>query len=209
MHICGHLYSHLLNYWHKSKWVVFMIICFVQEIYTYNVTNWKYHFPEESGMGLYAAVAWPLTDINIDVFGAVFFEAYYSLPDNQTTYEYPPVIAVRSFGRKLVYDTLETKLNSKGYPGKACLLRSICEAASYSMQHLNGVLGDLFHILLTPSTTNDTNEDYFSEYWEAEETGSKTQNCEQYNSCHVLLVMCKLQSSLRYLPLLLAFSYPP
>ncbi|XP_076256233.1 uncharacterized protein LOC143193758 [Rhynchophorus ferrugineus] len=166
------------------------VICLTSRVtgQSYNVYNALYHFPSGSGMGLYVAVAWPLTDINIDVFGAVFLEAYYSLPFNDTQLQYPPVVSDRSLGRRSVYESLISKFDAKGYPGKACLLRSICEAASYSMQHFNGVLGDLFHILLTPSTSSDSKEDYFLEYWQAEEAGTNTQNCESYNACRINLL---------------------
>lgn len=35
-----------------------------------------------------------------------------------------------------------------GYPGKSCLLRTICEAAEFTFQH-EGVLNDILHIVLT------------------------------------------------------------
>ena len=35
-----------------------------------------------------------------------------------------------------------------GYRGKECLLRAICEASEYSLEH-NGVLADILHIVLT------------------------------------------------------------
>lgn len=50
--------------------------------------------------------------------------------------------------RQLVYSGLEKMMDSHGRNGKACLLRSICEAAETSLRH-NGLIGELFHIFLT------------------------------------------------------------
>lgn len=38
---------------------------------------------------------------------------------------------------------------SNGYPGKDCLLRTICEAAATPIHEISGVLGEMIHILLT------------------------------------------------------------
>lgn len=50
--------------------------------------------------------------------------------------------------RQLVYSGLERMLDNHGRNGKACLLRSICEAAETSLRH-NGLIGELLHIFLT------------------------------------------------------------
>lgn len=36
----------------------------------------------------------------------------------------------------------------EGYPARACLLRSICEASEYPLDH-NGVLGGIIHVIFT------------------------------------------------------------
>lgn len=38
---------------------------------------------------------------------------------------------------------------SMGLNGRACLLKAICEAAEHPLGIYNGVLGDIFHIILT------------------------------------------------------------
>ncbi|XP_060534086.1 uncharacterized protein LOC132706642 [Cylas formicarius] len=155
----------------------------------YEVPNYKFHFPSGSGMGIYAALALPLTDLpNIDVFLAFFLEAFYSLPFNETSYEYPPLVSRRSFTRKSFYQSLESKLDARGYPGKMCLLRSICEASMHTVQHSSGVLGDLLHLVLTPSASIDPDQDYFADYEKAELDGLDKQDCSDYNDCPVSIL---------------------
>ncbi|ERL83653.1 hypothetical protein D910_07477, partial [Dendroctonus ponderosae] len=142
-----------------------------------------------TGKPIYAALALPVPDSpDIDLFYAVFFEAYYSLPDNTTTYEFPPLVSDRAFGRKTLYESIKEKLLLKGYPGKECILKAICEAAAYTTLHANGVIGDLVHLLFTPSSTNNGDESYFAEYKEAEKIGWDTQNCKTYNNCQINLL---------------------
>ncbi|XP_019540352.3 uncharacterized protein LOC109411277 [Aedes albopictus] len=52
-----------------------------------------------------------------------------------------------------IYRMLETIGDQKGYNGRSCLLRTICEAAEAKFSHSSGIIGELLHILLTPSTT--------------------------------------------------------
>ncbi|KAJ3640055.1 hypothetical protein Zmor_003375 [Zophobas morio] len=144
----------------------------------FRVPNWKFHFLPGTGMGLFLAVAVPLDLPNKNAYLAYNFEANYPLPGNETYFEYPPLIQ-RRIDRKLVYTALETKMESNGYPGRPCLLRTICEAARHTTQYANGVLGDLIHILFTPSSSNNT--DLPSDYEEAEKHGSKKSDCSRYN----------------------------
>ncbi|XP_055605719.1 uncharacterized protein LOC129753897 [Uranotaenia lowii] len=53
------------------------------------------------------------------------------------------------------YKMLEAIGDQKGYNGRSCLLRTICEAAEARFSHSNGILGELLHILFTPSTSAD------------------------------------------------------
>uniref|UniRef100_A0A1B0CF04 Putative secreted protein n=1 Tax=Lutzomyia longipalpis TaxID=7200 RepID=A0A1B0CF04_LUTLO len=79
--------------------------------------------------------------------------------------------------RKKIYKILESKLQNHGYRGRACLLRSICESAEGPIHELNGVIGDVFHIILTPSSS--VREDIHEEYYRAEELGRKGE-CSKY-----------------------------
>lgn len=50
--------------------------------------------------------------------------------------------------RKRIYQWIEAKLELYGYQGKVCLLRVICEHRTSSFSKYNGILGDMFHIVL-------------------------------------------------------------
>ncbi|XP_062564396.1 uncharacterized protein LOC134227129 [Armigeres subalbatus] len=54
-----------------------------------------------------------------------------------------------------IYRMLEAIVDEKGYNGRSCLLRTICEAAEVKFSHSSGIIGELLHILLAPSTTPD------------------------------------------------------
>ncbi|KAG5890663.1 hypothetical protein JTB14_034951 [Gonioctena quinquepunctata] len=145
----------------------------------YTIPN-KIHFPYTTVgnpyVGMFVAIAVPL-DLRgpADVFMSMNFEGSYALPQNQTTLTYPPIIS--SSSRKFLYDLLERKLKGYGYPGKPCLKRAICEAAEYTTKNL-GVLGDLLHILLTPSSSK--NESSLEDYAESEEYGRTKKHCKKY-----------------------------
>ncbi|XP_046432191.1 uncharacterized protein [Neodiprion pinetum] len=111
-------------------------------------------FPEGSGMGIFFAIGIPLDIPDRSVTFSFYFEANYLLPD-------PPSVAEteseqtfhrRSINRSLAYQLIESKLDGAGYPGRSCLLRSICEATVNPVGN-NGLLGDIIHILFTPSTS--------------------------------------------------------
>lgn len=63
---------------------------------------------------LFLAIAIPLELPHNNVFLSYNFEANYNLPQNDTTYDYPPIISDRSLGisRKNAYAALEFKLKS-------------------------------------------------------------------------------------------------
>ncbi|KAK9758632.1 DM4/DM12 family [Popillia japonica] len=132
-------------------------------------------------MGLFLAVAMPLEIPEPEVFVSYNFEANYNLPENQTTFQYPPVVSrAMDIARKEIYDAIEFKMDSHGFAGKPCLLRAICEATEYSLQHTD-VLGDIVHVVLTPSTSKSEG---LSEYEKAEKYGRLKKNCKRYNkSC--------------------------
>lgn len=99
-----------------------------------------------------------------DIFISVNFEAGYNLPENETQFTFPPIIAASA--RQILYDLFERKLErsvvrtqkvlfsekdfrfSHGYPGRDCLLRAICEGSELSTLG-TGVFGDIVHLVLT------------------------------------------------------------
>ncbi|XP_055605298.1 uncharacterized protein LOC129753504 [Uranotaenia lowii] len=81
------------------------------------------------------------------------------------------------YTRKKMYRAIEQQLNKIGLDGKKCLLRSICEANDNPMMEHNGILGDLVHLILSPSTSED--ENLPPEFYKAERAGIAG-SCQRY-----------------------------
>ncbi|XP_058816031.1 uncharacterized protein LOC131679337 [Topomyia yanbarensis] len=81
------------------------------------------------------------------------------------------------FTRKKIYHAIEEQMKKNGFNGKKCLLRAICEAAEIPMLENNGVVGDLVHIILSPSSSQD--ENLPAEFYKAEKLGIEG-NCQKY-----------------------------
>ncbi|XP_018332721.1 uncharacterized protein LOC108742155 [Agrilus planipennis] len=176
-----------------TRWLCFTVVVLCQFIIIWCQPGISFpnliHFPYGSPyMGLIIAVATPLDLQNIDAFVAWSFEASYNLPTNQTNFTYPPILS-RAFdfiSRKSLYEVVETRIAKFGYEGKQCLLRAICEATAYTFDH-NGVLGDLLHLVLRP--TSSENEHLPADYTEAEKIGEENANCTKYTErCPVSLL---------------------
>ncbi|CAG9565937.1 unnamed protein product [Danaus chrysippus] len=78
------------------------------------------------------------------------------------------------------YKIMEHMMERYGYSGRPCLLRTICEAAEVPFTYENGLLGEIGHILFTPSTTKDSLSHHTdNEYHAAERLGRDIgRNCE-------------------------------
>ncbi|XP_026493274.2 uncharacterized protein LOC113398640 [Vanessa tameamea] len=85
------------------------------------------------------------------------------------------------------YKIMEHMIERYGYSGRPCLLRSICEAAEVPFTYENGLLGEIGHILFTPSTTKDSLSHHTdNEYHAAERLGR-----EAGNSCEMMFPECE------------------
>ncbi|XP_041980985.1 uncharacterized protein LOC121734439, partial [Aricia agestis] len=136
-------------------------------------------FTKATQWGVFATVSVPIHPETL-VSAAWFFEANYYNVDNATYFE-PLLGDIETTARKKhdspshhltrhhLYTVIESMLERHGYPGRPCLLRAICENAASDPQ--NGVLGDLLHLALTPSTS--LAEDIDDCYYEAEFWGSE------------------------------------
>ncbi|CAG4940036.1 unnamed protein product [Parnassius apollo] len=151
-------------------------------------------FTPNTQWGVFVTVSIPLhPETTVSV--AWFFEANYYNVANATYFE--PLLgdtmiptkrnqrSVDSFSqvltRKRLYVFIESLLEKHGYSGRACLLRAICEGTTSHFWH-NGVLGDVLHLILTPSTSI-SEIDVEDCYYEAEYNGLEEQ-CEYYfNEC--------------------------
>ncbi|XP_072383221.1 uncharacterized protein [Diabrotica undecimpunctata] len=128
-------------------------------------------------MGILVTVAVPVeAGTPGEVLLSTLLEANYVIPSNQTRFTYPPDFPTAASGRMFLYELFKRKIEDFGFSGKNCLLRAICESAQMSSQH-TGLLGDILHILLTPSSSKM--EEELVEYQEAEHQG-KQNTCEKY-----------------------------
>ncbi|KAI8117336.1 hypothetical protein FF38_09279 [Lucilia cuprina] len=87
--------------------------------------------------------------------------------------------------RWTIYKGFEGLAERMGLSGRDCILKSICEAAETSFHYYNGLVAELLHILLTPSSSADqlsTHSD--NEYYHAEHLGRSGANCQRvFKSC--------------------------
>ncbi|XP_037943676.1 uncharacterized protein LOC119676508 [Teleopsis dalmanni] len=82
--------------------------------------------------------------------------------------------------RWLIYKVLEKFSENYGYAGRTCVLRTICEAADAPFHYGSGLLSEILHIILTPSTSADeltTHAD--NEYYHAEQIGRLGGPCNE------------------------------
>ncbi|XP_053690998.1 uncharacterized protein LOC128739529 [Sabethes cyaneus] len=87
--------------------------------------------------------------------------------------------------RWTTYKLLEKMGENYGVGGRACMLRSICEAAATEFTHTAGVFSELFHIVFSPSTTSEQiSEHSDNEYYRAEQLGREGAPCHQvFSEC--------------------------
>ncbi|XP_015609828.1 uncharacterized protein LOC107274805 isoform X2 [Cephus cinctus] len=128
---------------------------------------------------VFFAIGVPVDVPDKSVSFSFYFEANYPLPNKKNSSEY---FEKRSLDRTLAYEILESKFASAGFPGRICLLRTICEVAESQITG-NGLVGDLLHILFTPSSSRD--EGLPCEISEAE----STTDCKyHYRECPISLL---------------------
>ncbi|XP_055326698.1 uncharacterized protein LOC129580375 [Sitodiplosis mosellana] len=165
--------------------------------------NKRFVFLQTSGIGYLVALAIPTSAVNRQrVYMAFNFEAHYGLAsaetflskfkapfigDNEVKRDVHGTIVdnrLRHFSdkknvytRKNFYRIIEQQITSYGYNGTSCLLRTICETSETPFYENNGVFGNIFHILFTPSSSKAENIE--SIYYEAEYHG-QLQECQRY-----------------------------
>ncbi|XP_031621583.1 uncharacterized protein LOC116339695 [Contarinia nasturtii] len=101
----------------------------------------------------------------------------------------PKKISVARWG---IYKSIALLSQRQGLDGKSCVLRGICESAHTSFDYSNGILGELMHILMTPSLTDDGDEivDHDdNEYFHAEKLGKEGAPCEHiFKECKISIL---------------------
>ncbi|KAH8390322.1 hypothetical protein KR200_011958 [Drosophila serrata] len=91
-----------------------------------------------------------------------------------------PCRSLPAMSRTNFYIMLTDKLERSGYPGEPCLLRLICETNASTLGQVNGLLGNIVHIIFTPSSSSD--ENLVSDYYQAEWDGFWHGDCSSYVS---------------------------
>ncbi|CAG9772590.1 unnamed protein product [Ceutorhynchus assimilis] len=113
-------------------------------------------------------------------------KAFYLLPTNSSIFTNPEIGILdrksrskRSATRWKIYEAIENYLDRNNYPdGKACLLKSICEISAVPLEQKSGLIAEIFHSILTPSSTDDEIENHIhNEYHEAEKLGREVESC--------------------------------
>ncbi|XP_075979707.1 uncharacterized protein LOC142978944 [Anticarsia gemmatalis] len=152
-------------------------------------------FTENTQFGVIATVSIPVESSKY-LSVAWFYEAQYYNVANATWFEpllgdiVPPISGREDRSieenkdvvtRKSIYLFIETMLQRHGLPGRACILRAICENAETHFLH-NGLVGDLLYFILTPSTSS-SEDDLEDSFYEAEYYGLKNQCVCYYEDC--------------------------
>ncbi|XP_045101727.1 uncharacterized protein LOC123498572, partial [Portunus trituberculatus] len=83
--------------------------------------------------------------------------------------------------RPAMYAALEDILARIGLPGKACLLRTVCEVFQ-GPQPNHGFFGEVLHMLLNPSRAPSEQLGLLEAYLEAEKVGRTTGDCSAYHT---------------------------
>ncbi|CAO1423350.1 unnamed protein product [Diamesa hyperborea] len=118
---------------------------------------------------------------NADQLKPIYYPGIF---DNFTPVNYEKQNDTRA-SRWLVYDGFAKLLDTKGFNGRACVLRGICESAETKFTHHSGLFGELLHIVFTPSTTTDPiTTPAHHDYVEAEQLGKRDEACSEiFNQC--------------------------
>ncbi|XP_053691001.1 uncharacterized protein LOC128739533 [Sabethes cyaneus] len=147
--------------------------------------------------GFLIAIAIPLEIPGRNIYLSHNFEMNYVLPSNASQYRlwytmfknsaYNVSEAINRkrrmattprFDRRFLYEIIAERMTMYGYNGTGCIHKAICETLELPVHRHNGVLGDLTHIVFSPSSSED--ESIAHSYYEAEVDGGKS-DCSKYH----------------------------
>ncbi|XP_066993356.2 uncharacterized protein [Anabrus simplex] len=134
------------------------------------------YFPEGSYVQLITGFGLPIHSTpRQDVTFGMVLRYLYDLPTNASEM-YPMSSEERHVtegaARWHFYDILEEVITRSGLDGRACLLRAICEAAETPLGQ-DSILGEMLHVILTPSRTDEAREVFTDrQYHTAERLGT-------------------------------------
>ncbi|XP_044258572.1 uncharacterized protein LOC123007373 [Tribolium madens] len=126
------------------------------------------------------------------IVGTVF-KATYHVPENVTELKAPYVTyerKKRSATRWDIYNVLSQAFEMRGFEGKPCILRTICEVAHTPLEKNYGFFHELIHTIFTPSSTNENVElNADNEYYAAQLIGKEKGNCGKvFHDCRTSLL---------------------
>ncbi|KRF97952.1 uncharacterized protein Dwil_GK27795 [Drosophila willistoni] len=182
--------------------MVFILICIFAVI---SCIEAALIYTTNSEFGIFMAISVPLGLPHRNVFLSYNYEYNFYQPEH--IYKYPPILmgdytdsyltypttgrnfnTTKSHGKRDLrlssmtrsdfYVMLKDKMERSGYPAESCLLRSICETNASTLGTTNGFLGNLVHIIFSPSSSRD--ENLPQRYYQAEWMGRHKSDCSMY-----------------------------
>ncbi|GLV31721.1 uncharacterized protein CBL_07481 [Carabus blaptoides fortunei] len=125
-----------------------------------------------------------------------FVKSIYYLPVNSTDYTNPSIDIPSERRKRAIstrwnfYSALSAAANYLGYGGKSCVLRAICETAEIPFSDRADIFTEIFHVLFTPSSSQEyVNNNFDHDYHAAERLGRTVKNCERlFPECKVNLM---------------------
>ncbi|XP_018795011.1 PREDICTED: uncharacterized protein LOC108972728 [Bactrocera latifrons] len=155
---------------------IYLLIICLSTLCVKRVTEALIAFPRASSQGYLAALAMPIDLPNRNVYMAFNFEANYGFPPNDSYYYWVDrwnldkedvgvgnnVTSInqrrlRSIGqvytRNAFYRSIVGYLDYYDMNGTGCLLRTICDVSSSTLDEHNGLIGSIFKILFMPTTS--------------------------------------------------------
>ncbi|XP_075215426.1 uncharacterized protein LOC142321320 [Lycorma delicatula] len=165
--------------WHPQLWLIIFLINLM--LFTNGEKVWinpkPRYLPFPMGIGNKIQIITGF-GIPVDVKGqslslGLILKTNYELPTNISIFSEAEYLLRKSPSpsRWTLYKTVESALTRLSLGGRECLLRSICQAADVSFGQ-DGILGEILHILLIPSTSVE-DETGGTDYIKAEELGWK------------------------------------
>ncbi|KAJ8967293.1 hypothetical protein NQ314_002966 [Rhamnusium bicolor] len=136
----------------------------------------------------------PLEVKNQAITVGTVMKAFYLMPTNSSVYTRPSIDyerRKRSTSRWILYEILESYLERyKHVDGKACLLKAICETSQSPFDIRTGILAEIIHAVLTPSSTDDVTSSHMdTDYHAAEKLGKIADSCDVFfPDCGVNLI---------------------
>ncbi|RZC39203.1 uncharacterized protein BDFB_009817 [Asbolus verrucosus] len=111
------------------------------------------------------------------IVGTVF-KANYKLPTNVSDIKNPYVFyqrKKRAATRWDIYGMLSQAIEMRGFEGKSCILRAICEVARTPLEKNYGLFHELIHTFFTEKVSYHPDNEYYA----AQILGEKNEKCEK------------------------------